>query len=118
MGLFHVPFPEDITRLIHLAIPCQFPAGARGRETEFPAMIRRFARKLLVLQDIVPQMEKIFPWFPGRQGNSWDFGARPGDRPLQREFAGDEEQGRRQGETQDPIGNAHRHMAADDDPRQ
>ena len=67
---FVVDVPENITRLIHLAIPCQFPVGAGGREPKFPATIRRFARKLLVLQDIAPRTEKIFPWFPVWQGNS------------------------------------------------
>jgi hypothetical protein len=44
--------------------------------------------------------------------------SRAGDRPLQHELAGDEEQGRRQCEAQDRVGHAHRYVAADDDPRQ
>ena len=31
---FVVDVPEDMTRLIHLAIPCHFPAGARGRDED------------------------------------------------------------------------------------
>ncbi len=75
-----------------IPVPCQFPAGAPGREPKFPAMMRRFARKLLVLQDIVPQTEKIFPWFPDRQGKFADVGAGPA-LSLQHELAGDEELG-------------------------
>jgi hypothetical protein len=37
---------------------------------------------------------------------------------LQRELARDEEQCRRQCETQDRVGDAHPHIAADHDPRQ
>ena len=79
---FVVDVPEDMTKLIHLAIPCHFPAGARGREPNFPAMLRRFARKMLILQDIVPQTEKIFPVVSRPAGKFANVGAGPAIAPY------------------------------------
>jgi hypothetical protein len=43
----------------YLAFPCPLPCRALGREKTFPAVVRKSARKALILRDSVPEIEKI-----------------------------------------------------------
>jgi len=52
---------------VSLPIPCQ----ALGREKTFPAIVRGITRKLLILQESAPEIEKFSLLFPvGREGGA------------------------------------------------
>jgi hypothetical protein len=52
----------------YLAFPCQFPAKRSGRELKFPAVLPESARKALIIQGSVLDIEKISRYFPvGRE---------------------------------------------------
>ena len=118
MGLFLVPlwWPAVARQGIvgnSLLIPCR----RLQQGTKIPCHATKIRPQAVGFAGRRTADEKIFPWFPCRQGNS-RTSEPAGNHPLQRELAGDEEQCRRQCEAQDRVGNTHRHIAADDDPRQ